>query len=616
LNPEQRDYLGMVKTSADSLLVLLNDILDFSKIEAGKLDLELAPFPLRESLGETLKILGIRAHQKSLELAWQVAEDVPEYVVGDLGRLRQIVVNLIGNALKFTEHGEVFLLVEKVRDLPKQVELHFSVRDTGIGIAKGKQSEIFAPFTQADGSTTRLYGGTGLGLGIATRLVEMSRGKIWVESELGRGSTFHFTIHFGTADGKTRERKVPDPEILQNSGVLIVDDNQTNRTILLQMLAGWGLRAEAVGGARLALEALERARAAKQPFDLVITDLHMPEADGFALVQDIRKNSGSPHLPVIMLSSGSLRGDRERCRDLAIAACLTKPVQPSELLDVLLNELTRSKPERPEVIVSQESIVEQRPSLKVLLAEDNAVNRLLARRLLEKYGNTVIAVENGREALEAIERERPDLVIMDVQMPVMDGLEAIRTVRTDEQASGLHLPIIALTAHAMKGDRERCLGAGADEYLTKPIRAAELFAALSRMKTGNIAPDPPPAMAADPVSSSVAGIDLKEALRRMGDQETLEELARLFIEECPKLMAQIRDSLAASDGISLERSAHSLQGSSASLGAPGISRASAELQKLARSGHWIAARSVFANLEREIAALYSQLSTLLRAVPS
>jgi two-component system, sensor histidine kinase and response regulator len=251
-----------------------------------------------------------------------------------------------------------------------------------------------------------------------------------------------------------------------------------------------------------------------------------------------------------------------------------------------------------------------------LLAEDNAVNRLLARRLLEKYGNTVVAVENGREALEAIERERPDLVIMDVQMPVMDGLEAIRTVRTDEQASGLHLPIIALTAHAMKGDRERCLGAGADEYLSKPIRAAELFAALSRMKTGNIAPDPAPAMAADPVSSSVAVIDLKEALHRMGDQETLEELARLFIEECPKLMAQIRESLAASDGIGLERSAHSLQGSSASLGAPGISRASAELQKLARSGHWIAARSVFANLEREIAALYSQLSTLLRAVPS
>jgi len=616
LNPEQRDYLGMVKTSADSLLVLLNDILDFSKIEAGKLDLDLAPFPLRESLGDTLKILGIRAHQKSLELAWQVAEEVPEYVVGDLGRLRQIVVNLIGNALKFTEHGEVFLLVEKVRDLPKEVELHFSVRDTGIGIAKGKQSEIFAPFTQADGSTTRLYGGTGLGLGIATRLVEMSRGKIWVESDLGHGSTFHFTMYFGTADDKNRERKVPDSEILQNSGVLIVDDNQTNRTILLQMLAGWGLRAEAVGGARLALEALERARAAKQPFDLVITDLHMPEADGFALVQDIRKNSGSPHLPVIMLSSGSLRGDRERCRDLAIAACLTKPVQPSELLDVLLNELTRSKPERPEVIVSQESIVEQRASLKVLLAEDNAVNRLLARRMLEKYGNTVIAVENGREALEAIERERPDLVIMDVQMPVMDGLEAIRTVRTDEQASGLHLPIIALTAHAMKGDRERCLEAGADEYLTKPIRAAELFGALSRMKTGNIAPDPAPAMAADPVSSSVAVIDLKEALHRMGDQETLEELARLFIEECPKLMAQIRESLAASDGIGLERSAHSLQGSSASLGAPGISRASAELQKLARSGHWIAARSVFANLEREIAALYSQLSTLLRAVPS
>jgi two-component system, sensor histidine kinase and response regulator len=616
LNPEQREYLSMVKTSADSLLVLLNDILDFSKIEAGKLDLDLAPFPLRESLGETLKILGIRAHQKSLELAWQVADDVPEYVVGDLSRLRQIVVNLIGNALKFTQRGEVFLWVEKVRDLPEEVELHFSVRDTGIGIAKEKQSEIFAPFTQADGSTTRLYGGTGLGLGIATRLVEMSRGKIWVESELGHGSTFHFTMHFGSADGKNRERKVPDPEILQNSGALIVDDNETNRTILLQMLAGWGLRAEAVGGARLALAALERARSARHAFDLVITDLHMPEADGFALVQDIRKNPRWAHLPVIMLSSGSLRGDRGRCRDLAIAACLTKPVQPSELLDVLLSELTRARPERSEGIVSPQPIGEQRSGLKVLVAEDNAVNRLLAGRLLEKYGYTVIAVQNGQEALEAIEREKPDLVIMDVQMPVMDGLEAIRTVRGTEHTSGLHLPIIALTAHAMKGDRERCLDAGADEYLTKPIRAAELFAALSRMKTGNIAPDPPPAMAANGVSSSVAVFDLKEAIDRMGDQKTLEELARLFIEECPKLMTQIRQSLAASDGIALERSAHSLQGSSASLGAPGISRASQELQKLARSGHWTAARSLFASLEREIAALYSQLSTLLHAVPS
>ncbi|MGD0403701.1 MAG: response regulator [Candidatus Acidiferrales bacterium] len=616
LNPEQRDYLGMVKTSADSLLVLLNDILDFSKIEAGKLDLDPAPFSLRESLGETLKILGIRAHQKSLELAWQVAEDVPEYLVGDLGRLRQIVVNLIGNALKFTEQGEVFLLVEKVRDLPEEVELHFSVRDTGIGIAKDKQSEIFAPFTQADGSTTRLYGGTGLGLGIATRLVEMSRGKLWVESQLGRGSTFHFTMHFGIANGKNRERKAHDPEILQNSAVLIVDDNETNRTILLQMLAAWGLRAEAVSGARLAIAALEAARSAKQAFDLVITDLHMPEADGFTLVEAIRKNPRSTHLPVIMLSSASPGSDRERCRDLAIAACLTKPVQPSELLDVLLNELTRTKSERPKTTVGQESVADQRPGLKVLLAEDNAVNRLLARRLLEKYGNTVIAVENGREALEAIERDRPDLVIMDVQMPVMDGLEAIRAVRDKEHTSGLHLPIIALTAHAMKGDRERCLEAGADEYLTKPIRAAELFAALSRMNAGNIAPDPAPATAADDVSSSVAVIDLKEALQRVGDQETLEELARLFIEECPKLMTEIRQSLAASDGIALERSAHSLQGSSASLGAPSISRASQELQKLARSGHWIAARSVFASLEREIAALYSQLSALLRAVPS
>ena len=614
LSSEQREYLGMVKASADSLLTLLNDILDFSKIEAGKLDLDLTQFPLRESLGETLKILGIRAHQKSLELAWQVAEDVPEYVVGDLGRLRQTLVNLIGNALKFTERGEVLLLVEKLRDLPKEVELQFSIRDTGIGIAKEKQSEIFAPFTQADGSTTRLYGGTGLGLGIAARLAEMMGGKIWVDSKLGRGSTFYFTVRFGIAEGKNRERKVSDPEVLRDSHVLIVDDNKTNRIILLEMLRQWGIRAKAVDGARAALAAL--AYSSNLPFDLVITDLHMPEMDGFGLVEEIRRKPGSTRIPVLMLSSGSQPGDRALCRDLAIAAYLTKPVQPSELFDALLNELANEKPERSKGITLPQPIGQKGVPLKILIAEDNAVNRLLARRLLEKHGNTVRVVENGQEALVAIEQETPDLVLMDVQMPIMDGLQAIRAVRAKEQISGLRLPIIALTAHAMKGDRERCLGAGADEYLTKPIRAAELFAALSRMKAGNLVPNPAPAMATDPVPSPVAVIDLKEALQRMGDQETLEELARLFIEECPKLMEQIRQSLAASDGIGLERSAHSLQGSSASLGAPGISRASEELQKLARAGHWVAGRSVFANLEREIAALYSQLSTLLRAVPS
>ena len=618
LDSDQREYLGMVKTSADSLLVLLNDILDFSKIEAGKLDLDLTKFPLRQSLGDTLKALGFRAHQKCLELAWQVAEEVPEFLVGDLGRLRQILVNLIGNALKFTDYGEVLLLVEKVRDLPeKEVELHFSVRDTGIGIAKDKQSDIFAPFTQADGSTTRLYGGTGLGLGIAARLVEMMGGKIWVESQLGRGSTFHFTTHFGVAENKNLERNALDPAILQDSGVLIVDDNKTNRIILLEMLTQWGLRAEAVDGAPAALVALERARVANHPFDIVITDLHMPEVDGFGLAEKIRKNPGSTHIPILMLSSGSQPSDRHRCRDLGIAVCLTKPVQPSELFDALLDELTKAKPERAEEIVAQQLTDDKGPTLKVLVAEDNAVNRLLARKLLEKHGHTVSAVENGREALAAIERERPDLVLMDVQMPVMDGLEAIRAVRAKEQSSGLRLPIIALTAHAMKGDRERCLDAGADDYLTKPIRAGELFAALARMKTGNMgAITSPPAAVEHSQPSPSHVLDLTEALERVGDQETLEELARLFIEECPKLMEQIRESLATSDGIALERHAHSLQGSAASLGASGISRAAEELQKLARSGHWIGARSVFGGLEREIASLYSELSNLLRTVPS
>jgi two-component system, sensor histidine kinase and response regulator len=616
LDPEQRDYLAMVKTSADSLLVLLNDILDFSKIEAGRLDLDVAAFPLRKSIGETMKTLGLRAHQKSLELAWRVDPAVPENLLGDLGRLRQVIVNLIGNSVKFTERGEVLLHVKKIAQSALGIELHFSVSDTGIGIAKEKQAAIFEAFTQADSSTTRLYGGTGLGLGITTRLIEMMGGKIWVESELGRGSTFHFTGRFEMDERQPNEVESWDPEILQGRSVLIVDDNKTNRIILIEMLTQWGIRSQAVDSAASALTALRTLPAGEAQFDLIITDLHMPEIDGLGLVEQVRETAELRHIPVFMLSSGGTPRDRERCRELNIAAYFSKPVDPSELLDALLRELAKIKLESTDKILVQQP--NERRALRILVAEDNAVNRLLARKLLEKHGNSVIVVENGRQAIEAIARERPDLALIDVQMPVMDGLEAIRIVRVSEQSSGLHLPMIALTAHAMKGDRERCLDAGADEYLTKPIRASELFAALDRIN--NLADRAKSSLpivhtAAPSASSLPAVLDLAGALSRIGNKETLEELARLFTSESPKLMQEIRQSLAGADALALERSAHSLQGSLASLGAPGIARAAEELQKLARSGHWIAAQAVYADMATQVARLYSEISILLQTVP-
>jgi two-component system sensor histidine kinase/response regulator len=616
LNPEQREYLAMVKTSADSLLLLLNDILDFSKIEAGKLDLDLAAFPLRKSIGETMKPLGLRAHQKSLELAWRVEAGVPEHLLGDLNRLRQVIVNLVGNSIKFTDHGEVLLEVTKIAQASTAVELHFSVRDTGIGVAKEKQAAIFEAFTQADSSTTRLYGGTGLGLGITKRLVEMMGGKIWVQSELGQGSTFHFTCHFKLNEQQPNDSESWDPEILQGRSVLIVDDNKTNRIILVEMLAQWGIRSQGVESAQSALAFLHGAHHEKKQFDLILSDLHMPGIDGLGFAEQVRSLDDLRHIPIFILSSGAGARDRERCKELNIAAHFSKPVDPSELFDALLSTLAKTKLKTADVIVEQHPVEELEPGLKVLLAEDNAVNRLLARKLLEKHGHKITLAENGREAIDAIAREAPDLVLMDVQMPVMDGLEAIRIIRTSEQSSGRHLPIIALTAHAMKGDRERCLDAGADDYLTKPIRAAELFAAVARINNPGVSPMPPIIQTAEAAPSSWPAIfDLPAALERIGDKDTLEELARLFTPACRKLMDEIRHALAASDGDALVRAAHTLQGSSASLGAPGIARASQELQKLASSEHWIAAQAVFAGLEIEVDRLYVELSALLHTVP-
>src|SRR5580700_59551 len=488
LTVEQREYLNMVKTSAASLLTLINDILDFSKIEAGKLDLDVADFSLRQSIGETLKALGFRAHQKGLELAWRVAQDVPDYLAGDASRVRQVLVNLVGNAVKFTERGEVVVEIERdPTSTGEIVVLHFCVRDTGIGIAKEKQDMVFGAFTQADSSTTRKYGGTGLGLAITRRLIDLMGGKLWLESEPAVGSAFHFTIRFELASAQPTPF-YPDPKILSHASILVVDDNETNRIILVEMLGRWGMQVATAKDAREALEILGRAGSQAPRFAAVISDLQMPHMDGFEFVENIRKSALFGQIPVLMLSSSAQQGEHERCRQLGISAHLAKPIQPSELLDAILSALSLHASEPSEAHSKTQDETQEvlpqsnwRQGMKVLLAEDNAVNRTLATRLLQKHGHTVVVVENGRQALEALERETVDLVLMDVQMPEMDGLEATAAIREKEKKTGDHLPIIALTAHAMKGDREKCLAAGTDDYLTKPIRTADLFAAVERL---------------------------------------------------------------------------------------------------------------------------------------
>jgi signal transduction histidine kinase/CheY-like chemotaxis protein/ligand-binding sensor domain-containing protein len=478
LTQEQREYLDTVKLSADALLTVINDILDFSKIEAGKIDLEALDFVIRDGLEATLRTVSVRADEKGLELLCEVAPEVPEVVRGDFSRLRQIAINLLGNAIKFTDQGEVALKVELEGQTGTSCVLHFTVSDTGIGIPPEKQESIFEAFSQADNSTTRKYGGTGLGLSISMRLVAMMGGKIWVESEIGRGSQFHFTIRLGVGDSKPAEvGKIAPPEILRGVNVLIVDDNPTNRRILEGMLKRWEMKSTSVEGGAAALSQLSAAHRAGEPYALIVTDMHMPEMDGFTLIERIRQMPELSTAVVMMLTSAGHRGDAARCQELGVSAYLLKPIRQSELREAMAKVLGAHQTQGAIPLVTRYSLGDERdPStiLRVLLAEDNPVNQRVASRLLEKRGHRVHVVADGREALAVLEKEAFDLVFMDVQMPEMDGLEATKAIRRKEQGSAIRQTIIALTAHAMKGDRERCMAAGMDGYLAKPIRAQEL----------------------------------------------------------------------------------------------------------------------------------------------
>jgi two-component system sensor histidine kinase/response regulator len=605
LSTEQREYLDMVKTSAASLLTVINDILDFSKVEAGKLDLEAIPFDLRDILGDTMKSLALRAHRKWLELACHIEADVPGDLVGDPGRLRQVVVNLVGNAIKFTEQGEVVVEVQREAQSDDEVWLHFAVRDTGVGIAKDKQQAIFQPFEQADTSTTRKYGGTGLGLTISVRLVEMMGGRIWIDSEVGRGSTFHFTARFALQKGSVSRRRAA-PINLQDMPVLVVDDNETHQYILRDILTAWHMTPTLVGSGAAALAALDRARLADEPFRLMLIDVVMPGMDGFALVERIKEMPALQMPAAILLTSAGQPGDAARCRDLGVSGYLTKPIKQADLLDAVVRALRLSSlrgGSLPRLEPAKSAGAAR--ALHILLAEDNEVNQALMIHMLEKHGHRLIVVGNGKLALAALAHQTFDLVLMDVQMPEMDGFEATAAIRAREQAAGTHLPIVAMTAHALKGDRERCLAAGMDAYVSKPVHFEELLHVMAKLVPG-VAAEAPPAPPAEKLFDEAALMD-----NLHDDPAFLKEIVDLFLVTYPGLLAKIKDGIVRQDARAIQLAAHTLKGSVGSLQSPAAQAAAMKVEMIGQSGELKEAPQSYQALEQVLDRLKPVLLALV-----
>ncbi len=483
LSPEQRSDLCLVKASADSLLTVINDVLDFSKIEAGKLNFENVGFGLYQNLGEVMKPLAFRAHQKGLELIYDVGPSVPEHVIGDPVRLSQILINLVGNAIKFTEEGEIVVRIDAETQDQDTVCLRCSVADTGIGIPADRQTAIFDSFTQADNSTTRKYGGTGLGLAICRRLVEMMQGNIQARSRLGEpGSIFEFTVRLGLQKEPLSKPALWDTEALRAMPVLVVDDNATNCRFLLQTLSRWRMEPTSVNNGRAALEAWRAAHLSGRPVQLILLDLHMPEMDGFTVAERLKRNSACDPARIVLLTSGGTSTEAARARELGIGAFLTKPILIAELLEAIRTTLgAATMISSPVAKDDTANLKEARQQLQILLAEDNRVNQTLAVRLIEKKGHGVAVANNGREALSMLSKDRFDILLLDIQMPEMDGFSVIHAIRQSEKQTQEHLPVIAMTAHAMSGDRERCLAAGMDGYISKPINSDQLFEAIEKL---------------------------------------------------------------------------------------------------------------------------------------
>jgi two-component system, sensor histidine kinase and response regulator len=602
LTPDQRDCLETVKRSADSLLTVINDILDFSKIEAGKIDLEAIGFDLRDCVEDALKLFAQRAGEKGLELLCDIAPDLPEMVLGDSGRLRQIILNLVSNAVKFTESGEIVLKAEMETQAREESIIRFSVSDTGIGIPLEMQQSIFSPFTQADNSTTRKYGGTGLGLTISARLVSMMGGRIWLESEVGRGTRFCFTVRMQPYAGTAESTMIAAPESLRDVRILVVDDNQTNRRILQGTLRLWDAPTTCVESGAQALLELRSALQAENPYQLVVSDMHMPAMDGFGLVAGIRNQPVFASLPAVILTSGGRQEDAELRRQLGIAAFLAKPVRRKELLAAILAALGYKA--TPQAAPLSHTL--HRP-LHILLAEDNQVNQAVATRLLTRFGHTLVIACNGKEAIDLVQHQTFDLVLMDIQMPVMDGILATKTIREREQSTHTHIPIIAMTAHAMEGDRLRCMAAGMDGYVTKPIQPAELQAALlAALEDAPHVEHPEVEEARRPIpaESVVVDWDMAKTLERLdGDATLLREVIEIFVNQAPNHLSALRLAVEQGTAETVESVAHSLKGELGYLGQMEISKKAQEIEAMGRSHNIERAASLLPRFQAEITAL-------------
>jgi signal transduction histidine kinase/CheY-like chemotaxis protein len=603
LDPEQKEFVETIRTSSDTLLALI--------IEAGKLELETHPFDLRTCIEEALDLVAPKAAEKGLELAYFIANGTPQILIGDITRLRQILVNLLSNAVKFTEKGEVVVSVTSQPLGDGYYQIHFAVRDTGIGIPKERMDRLFQPFTQVDASMTRKYGGTGLGLVICKRLTEMMGGSIWAESEVGRGSTFHFTIRAQAASDHVQSYLQSTQPMLAGKRVLIVDDNETNRFILTRQTKAWGMIPKATGSG---VEALNWIRHGER-FDIALLDMRMPEMDGLTLAAEIRKQRSANSLPLVILTSlGQIeKGDV----DVEFAAFLTKPIKPSQLYNVLVSILAnRTIPaEEPTQRPHIDPTLAQRHPLRILLAEDNLINQKVALRILERMGYRADVAANGLEVLQALQRQPYDVVLMDVQMPEMDGLETTRRIRElwpEEQRPR----IIAMTAHALREDKERCLAAGMDDYISKPVRVEELAAALSRcqpradrpLSSHHQSAHKSEASAASRANGSAIDATALEQFRETMGDDVLDDLIESYIQEAPRLFTQIHEALAAREARAIEQAAHTLKSNSALFGATRLSELCQELESMGRDGIWEGIEEKVQQIEAEFEKVKSGLA--------